>query len=106
AGKFCLAGFLPSGLLSCGHGLPMECKTLRRKFHIYLSISAFRDNVMAHRLPGFLASRLTGACRLQADLPHFTRPLPVMITFARGFPVSLLPHMRHFMGKMQEGVVF
>ena len=60
-GTLRLAGFLPSGLLRCGNGLPMERKTLRRQFCIHLRIAAVRDNIMAHRLAGFLATWLTGA---------------------------------------------
>jgi hypothetical protein len=57
---------------------------------------------MAHSLPGFLTSRLAGAAGLQTDLPHFRRPLPVMVTAARRPPVGLLPDMRHFMGERRE----
>ncbi len=57
---------------------------------------------MTHRLAGFLATWLTGACWLQTELPHFTRPLPVMVTAPRGFPVGLLPDMRHLMGERRE----
>ncbi len=77
----------------------MKCKTLRREFHICLSISTFGNNVMAHRLAGFLASLLAGATWLQTDLPHFTSPLPIMVASPRRLPVGLLPHMRHFMDK-------
>src|SRR6266581_814316 len=96
-GKLCLAGFLPSPLLGYRYRLPMKRKTLSRQFCIRLRVAAVRDNIMAHRLAGFLATWLTGACWLQTELPHFTRPLPVMITFARGLPVGLLPHMGKFM---------
>jgi hypothetical protein len=57
---------------------------------------------MAHGLPGFLPSHLAGAAGLQTDLPHFGRPLPVMVTAPRRLPVGLLPNMRHFMGKRRE----
>jgi hypothetical protein len=80
----------------------MELKTSFSEFCICLGVATSGDNVMAHFLPGFLASWLGGTAGLQTDLPHFSRPLPVMVTAARRLPVGLLPDMRHFMGKRRE----
>src|SRR5215510_8700155 len=89
-GNFCLAGFLPSGLLDCRNRLPMELKTLSHQCSICLGISAVRDNITAHRLVSFLATWLTGTAWLHADLPHFTRPLPIMGASPRWPHESLL----------------
>jgi len=96
-GNFCLAGFLPSGLLDCRNRLPIELKTLSRQCSICLGISAVSDNIMAHRLAGFLATWLTGTAWLQADLTPFTHPLPIMVASPRWLHESLLPYMRHLM---------
>ena len=77
----------------------MELKPCRRQFCIRLGIAAARENVMADRLTSFLSSLLTVLRGLQVALPHFPRPLPIMVAFARCFPKGLLPDMAHLMDK-------
>jgi hypothetical protein len=98
AGVFGLALplLLADGVVFAASIMVEDGGVIEQELFDHAAVASVRINQVGHFLSGFLAACLAGGGGDQADLAHFGCPLSVMVAFAWGCAVVVLPEVAHF----------